>query len=229
MVQILLAWQLILRLGDLFIWSFLLPWQSPHKNRVALAFLLLNHIEMQTNRIFMVLWLWVKGYRCSCSGSISFWGITRGSSQYGARCSPSLSEIWNPGIFRDYSVHMGNNQSFKVFSDDNDKGGTSTLLWMSLFIHRSPIKMNPSLENTATWEEFIVICGITHILTKVMSFAFVLASLQVCWWVFMGEKEQVRAREKHSTRFPTRGRQTSVLHYFRGLLYWCSPVTLNRA
>lgn len=46
------------------------------------------------------------------------------------------------------------------------------------------------------------------------------------WWVFMGEKEQVK--EKYCTLSPTRRRQTSVLRYFRGLLYWCLPVTLNR-
>lgn len=88
------------------------------------------------------MWLWVKGYRCSCSGpmqgQIAFQGITRKFISIWCQTFPiSVCNLISRD-FRDYAVHMGNNQTFKVFPDSNGKGGghLPRLLWMSLFTHK---------------------------------------------------------------------------------------------
>lgn len=184
----------------------------------------------------MALWLWVKGYRRSCpgpmQGQIAFQRITRKLISISCQTFPISVCNLKSRDFRDYAVHMGNNQTFKVFPDNNGKG-TSTLLAVNVIVHLLFLHKDRSFSGEHSHPERIQwsLWHCTHI-NQGHEFCLCLivcvASLQG-WRVFMSEKEQVRVREKYSTHSPTRSRQTSVLHYFRGLLYWCLPVTLNRA
>ncbi len=80
--------------------------------------------------------------------------------------------------FRDYSVHIGNNQSFRVFPEDNSKG--DFYIAVNVIVHPQVTYKNYSFSGECSHPGIIIVCDITHILTKVMSFAFFIASLLVC-------------------------------------------------
>lgn len=134
-------------------------------------------------------------------GQIDFRGITRRVISIWYQTFPIAVCNLKSKDFRDYSVLRGNNQSFRVFPENNGK--TEFNLAVKVIVHPQITHKDEFFSGehgNPIQEEFNVVCDITHILTKVISFAFdyafFLASLQVCWWVFMGKKEQVRERER---------------------------------
>lgn len=137
MVWILLSQQLVLWLVDLFQWSFQLPSQSLGQS-ICIAKPYCNAGKQDFYGCDYGLRVTGAHVQGLCKVKLPSKESQGSSSQYGARHSPSLSAIWNPGILGIMLFIWEITKPLRYFLTTMARGGghLPRLLWMSLFTHK---------------------------------------------------------------------------------------------